>query len=283
MMSPYCIGSEDEELYVYNTAALFVCSRNLPPYRSSALFIIGVDTGVDTGLVVAICGYLLLTTPPRVHCALPPIGWVWLVYTYAKLIVNSVSQCDYGHCPSPLPSTPLPSSPLPRTEHNVSIKFPDRDTTQKQAMNGDSVAEPKSPSPRNVILITGRQENAEAAKQALLVRPQNPRRHPGDFLTGVPPPQRTLGCTLGLSHWGLSSLKEPYVYPGTFSLESLLPQRTPWDFLTGVPPPSKNPLGLSHWGPSPLKEPPGTFSLESLPPQRTLGLGLDRQTYRSIM
>ena len=48
-------------------------------------------------------------------------------------------------------------------EHDVSIKFPDRDLPE---MNGDS----EGPNPRDVIRITGREENAEAAKQALLVR-----------------------------------------------------------------------------------------------------------------
>ncbi len=74
-------------------------------------------------------------------------------------------------------------------EHNVSIKFPernrDRDTahgaTGAPAENGDvgeggegekEVAEvPKS---RDIIKITGRLENAAAAKQALLVRPNSP-------------------------------------------------------------------------------------------------------------
>jgi len=53
-------------------------------------------------------------------------------------------------------------------EHNVSIKFPDRDLPHKASVeNGDATEETN---PRNVILITGRQENAEAAKQALMVR-----------------------------------------------------------------------------------------------------------------
>ena len=54
-------------------------------------------------------------------------------------------------------------------EHNVSIKFPDRDPPPKPATNGDAPESPKEPEPRNIIRITGRLENAQAAKQALLV------------------------------------------------------------------------------------------------------------------
>ncbi len=69
-------------------------------------------------------------------------------------------------------------------EHNVSIKFPERETAQRStpapatqpAENGDvgaGVEGEKAGSPgtksRDVIKITGRLENAEAAKQALLV------------------------------------------------------------------------------------------------------------------
>lgn len=53
-------------------------------------------------------------------------------------------------------------------EHNVSIKFPDRDPPPKPATNGDAPESPKEPEPRNIIRITGRLENAQAAKQALL-------------------------------------------------------------------------------------------------------------------
>ena len=52
-------------------------------------------------------------------------------------------------------------------EHNVSIKFPDRDSPQKAAVeNGDAT---EGPNRRDIIFITGREENAEAAKQALMV------------------------------------------------------------------------------------------------------------------
>ena len=61
-------------------------------------------------------------------------------------------------------------------EHNVSIKFPDRGapkTTptvaegEEPALNGGEEGEKEKS--RDVILITGRVENAEAAKEALLV------------------------------------------------------------------------------------------------------------------
>ena len=55
-------------------------------------------------------------------------------------------------------------------EHNVSIKFPDRDPPPKPTENGEAPESPKQMEPRNIIRIMGRQENAEAAKQALLVR-----------------------------------------------------------------------------------------------------------------
>ena len=51
-------------------------------------------------------------------------------------------------------------------QHNVSIKFPDREETdQGQVTDGET-------DPRDVIVITGRKENCEAAKLALLVREQ---------------------------------------------------------------------------------------------------------------
>ena len=50
--------------------------------------------------------------------------------------------------------------------HNVSIKFPDREEgDQAQVTDGEI-------DPRDIIMITGRKENCEAAKQALLVREQ---------------------------------------------------------------------------------------------------------------
>lgn len=70
-------------------------------------------------------------------------------------------------------------------DHNVSIKFPEREgrgegqkgesqksegaqtTATLPASNG--VEDAATPDPRDVILITGRKENAEAAKLALLV------------------------------------------------------------------------------------------------------------------
>ena len=75
-------------------------------------------------------------------------------------------------------------------DHDVSIKFPDREksTSLSTVPNGDGGTPPKSSTvaddktslvngggeepatnPRHIILITGRQENAEAAKQALIV------------------------------------------------------------------------------------------------------------------
>ena len=49
-------------------------------------------------------------------------------------------------------------------QHNVSIKFPDREEgDQTQVTDGETDL-------RDVIVITGRTENCEAAKQALLVR-----------------------------------------------------------------------------------------------------------------
>ena len=48
-------------------------------------------------------------------------------------------------------------------QHNVSVKFPDREETEQvQVTDGET-------DPRDVIVITGRKENCEAAKQALLV------------------------------------------------------------------------------------------------------------------
>ena len=65
-------------------------------------------------------------------------------------------------------------------EHNVGIKFPERSPPQgahpgeQTIMNGSGEGEETikeiSPDPRNIIVITGRMENVEAAKQALLVR-----------------------------------------------------------------------------------------------------------------
>ena len=82
-------------------------------------------------------------------------------------------------------------------DHDVSIKFPDREkhNSQSAVPNGDGGAPPTDASvapptadgdapavngddeesepvinPRHVIIITGRKENAEAAKQALMVR-----------------------------------------------------------------------------------------------------------------
>ena len=56
-------------------------------------------------------------------------------------------------------------------EHHVSIKFPDRDSPQKAAVENGDTAE--GPNPRDIIFITGREEKAEAAKQALMVRGYN--------------------------------------------------------------------------------------------------------------
>lgn len=70
-------------------------------------------------------------------------------------------------------------------EHNVSIKFPERASQQTPAAsvgapveNGDTgdggegrKAAAEATETRDIIKITGRLENAEAAKQALLVRP----------------------------------------------------------------------------------------------------------------
>ncbi len=57
-------------------------------------------------------------------------------------------------------------------EHKVSIKFPEKSSVngQEPVVNGgvEGEEEPKA-DPRNVIIITGRVENVEAAKQALLV------------------------------------------------------------------------------------------------------------------
>lgn len=57
-------------------------------------------------------------------------------------------------------------------EHNVQIKFPDRNNRQDEnAMNGDcnpEEADPEKPKKCDIIIITGRIENCEAAKQALL-------------------------------------------------------------------------------------------------------------------
>lgn len=64
-------------------------------------------------------------------------------------------------------------------EHNVSIKFPERvaknnsssppdDGSPPTAVNGGEDYQEKA-SQRDVIVITGRVENVEAAKQALLV------------------------------------------------------------------------------------------------------------------
>ena len=48
-------------------------------------------------------------------------------------------------------------------QHNVSVKFPDREETEHvQVAEGET-------DPRDIIIITGRKENCEAAKQALLV------------------------------------------------------------------------------------------------------------------
>ena len=78
-------------------------------------------------------------------------------------------------------------------DHDVSIKFPDREKSgsvsgtvangageggsndgDAPAVNGDDGPGSEEPAaavidPRSIILITGRQENAEAAKQALMV------------------------------------------------------------------------------------------------------------------
>ena len=68
-------------------------------------------------------------------------------------------------------------------DHNVAIKFPEREGQKGEAAQkgeGAQTSEPAvvtngvegevaTPDPRDVIFITGRKENAEAAKQALLV------------------------------------------------------------------------------------------------------------------
>ena len=80
-------------------------------------------------------------------------------------------------------------------DHDVSIKFPDREKPASQStipngegggaappnppgpegegdaptVNGESEEGENSVNPRHVILITGRKENAEAAKQSLMV------------------------------------------------------------------------------------------------------------------
>ncbi|CAI8009636.1 Vigilin [Geodia barretti] len=60
------------------------------------------------------------------------------------------------------------------SEHNVSIKFPDREPQQLRSQpseEGEESAPPPADDPaRNLILITGRKENCEAAKLALMVR-----------------------------------------------------------------------------------------------------------------
>ena len=60
-------------------------------------------------------------------------------------------------------------------EHNVSIKFPDRGGAkggpagEETVVNGGEEGEKERAGSRDVINVTGRIENAEAAKQALLV------------------------------------------------------------------------------------------------------------------
>ena len=62
------------------------------------------------------------------------------------------------------------------SEHNVSIKFPDREpqlksqTSEEGEESGAQAPPPRTTdATRNLILITGRKENCEAAKQALMV------------------------------------------------------------------------------------------------------------------
>ena len=56
----------------------------------------------------------------------------------------------------------------------MSIKFPDREPQQLRSQpseEGEESAPPPADDPaRNLILITGRKENCEAAKLALMVR-----------------------------------------------------------------------------------------------------------------
>ena len=62
-------------------------------------------------------------------------------------------------------------------EHNVSIKFPERASphnapppAEEPVVNGEEEEHKKKLSnPRDIIVITGRTENVEAAKQALMV------------------------------------------------------------------------------------------------------------------
>jgi predicted PilT family ATPase len=57
------------------------------------------------------------------------------------------------------------------SEHNVSIKFPDREPQLRSqpSEEGEEPAPPPADDPaRNLILVTGRKENCEAAKQALM-------------------------------------------------------------------------------------------------------------------
>jgi polyribonucleotide nucleotidyltransferase len=57
-------------------------------------------------------------------------------------------------------------------EHNVTIKFPDREPPQdssKVVLNGDTLDDhEKPPDPRDIITISGRSDNCENAKKALL-------------------------------------------------------------------------------------------------------------------
>ena len=63
-------------------------------------------------------------------------------------------------------------------EHNVSIKFPEREPQLKTQVSDGGEGLPNQTPPtdtgasaasRNIIIITGRKENCDAAKQALMV------------------------------------------------------------------------------------------------------------------
>lgn len=53
-------------------------------------------------------------------------------------------------------------------EYDVQIKFPERDTTEGADVPLKEVNDNGEPGPNDIIRITGRPENCEAAKKALL-------------------------------------------------------------------------------------------------------------------
>ena len=96
------------------SVCLFVCPRNLPTYRSTALFKIGVDTVVGTGWLnlawfctsfpisidysyrstcdLVMCSHRLLTMPPTGNQL--PIGRVRLVLLYSTLVYVVLVYCN---------------------------------------------------------------------------------------------------------------------------------------------------------------------------------------------